>query len=47
MRQIIAIGGGGFSESDNPLLDGYILKNRITKRGSKQLRHCILRFYAG
>lgn len=32
MRQIIALGGGGFSmEPDNPLLDSYILKQAETK----------------
>ena len=33
MRQIIALGGGGFSmEPDNPLLDDYILKQASVKR---------------
>jgi len=30
-RQIVALGGGGFSmEPDNPLLDDYILRTRST-----------------
>ena len=33
MKQIIALGGGGFSmEPDNPLLDRYILKQSGKKR---------------
>ncbi|MFP3360241.1 Type 1 glutamine amidotransferase-like domain-containing protein, partial [Planococcus sp. SIMBA_143] len=33
MKQIIAMGGGGFSmEPDNPLLDRYILKQAYSKQ---------------